>query len=55
MKPQHLGITYVGGPTWVLEFGGIRLLTDPTFDPAGGDYTTGSVTLAKTERARGPE
>jgi L-ascorbate metabolism protein UlaG (beta-lactamase superfamily) len=44
-------ITYVGGPTAVVEFGGIRLLTDPTFDPAGSDYTTGPVTLRKT---RGP-
>jgi L-ascorbate metabolism protein UlaG (beta-lactamase superfamily) len=31
-------ITYIGGPTAVLEIGGLRLLTDPTFDPAGGDY-----------------
>ena len=22
----------------MLEFGGVRLLTDPTFDPAGGEY-----------------
>jgi hypothetical protein len=27
-------ITYIGGPTCLLEFGGVRLLTDPTFDPA---------------------
>ena len=25
----------VGGPTAVLEYGGLRLLTDPTFDPPG--------------------
>lgn len=35
----------------MLEFGEFRLLTDPTFDPAGGDYTTGPVTLHKL---RGP-
>lgn len=40
-------ITYVGGPTTLLEFGGLRFLTDPTFDPPGGDYTTGAVTLHK--------
>ena len=28
-------ITYVGGPTALLEVAGLRLLTDPTFDPAG--------------------
>jgi L-ascorbate metabolism protein UlaG (beta-lactamase superfamily) len=43
-KPR---ITYIGGPTCLLEFGGVRLLTDPTFDPAGGEYTTGPVTLRK--------
>jgi L-ascorbate metabolism protein UlaG (beta-lactamase superfamily) len=31
-------ITYIGGPTALLEIGGLRLLTDPTFDPAPGDY-----------------
>ncbi|MGW4126065.1 MBL fold metallo-hydrolase [Nocardia sp. NPDC004711] len=25
----------VGGPTLMIEFGGVRLLTDPTFDPPG--------------------
>jgi L-ascorbate metabolism protein UlaG (beta-lactamase superfamily) len=36
-----------GGPTALLELGGLRLLTDPTFDPPGGEYTTGPVTLRK--------
>jgi len=31
-------ITYIGGPTALIEIGGLRLLTDPTFDPAGTDY-----------------
>lgn len=48
MKSPSLQITYVGGPTALLEFGGLRLLTDPTFDPAGGAYQTGPVTLRKT-------
>jgi len=43
-----LRMTYIGGPTLLVEYGGLRLLTDPTFDPAGVDYTTGPVTLSKT-------
>jgi L-ascorbate metabolism protein UlaG (beta-lactamase superfamily) len=31
----------VGGPTVLIELGGWRLLTDPTFDPAGGSYRFG--------------
>jgi L-ascorbate metabolism protein UlaG (beta-lactamase superfamily) len=30
-----------------VEFGGVRLLTDPTFDPAGGEYPSGAATLRK--------
>jgi L-ascorbate metabolism protein UlaG (beta-lactamase superfamily) len=41
-------ITYVGGPTSLLEVGGLRLLTDPTLDPAGTEYTTPAYTLRKT-------
>ena len=33
--------THIGGPTVLLEIGGWRLLTDPTFDPAGGSYRFG--------------
>lgn len=47
MSNDHLKITLVGGPTALLETSGLRLLTDPTFDPAGGEYTTGPVTLKK--------
>jgi L-ascorbate metabolism protein UlaG (beta-lactamase superfamily) len=47
MNSTPLRITYIGGPTCLLEFGGMRLLTDPTFDPAGSEYTTGPVTLRK--------
>ena len=38
MKDSELKITYIGGPTALIEFGGVRFLTDPTFDPAGTDY-----------------
>jgi L-ascorbate metabolism protein UlaG (beta-lactamase superfamily) len=41
--------TYIGGPTALLEIGGFRLLTDPTFDPAGTEYPTPVYTLRKTE------
>ncbi|HVQ59711.1 MAG TPA: MBL fold metallo-hydrolase [Solirubrobacterales bacterium] len=34
-------LTHVGGPTVLIEVGGWRLLTDPTFDPAGADYSFG--------------
>ena len=34
-------LTHVGGPTVLVEVGGWRLLTDPTFDPAGGHYAFG--------------
>ncbi|MEV4168597.1 MBL fold metallo-hydrolase [Nonomuraea sp. NPDC049709] len=40
-------IRYAGGPTAVLEIGGVRLLTDPTFD-AAGDYPIGNRALRKT-------
>ena len=34
-------ITHIGGPTVLIEVSGWRLLTDPTFDPAGGSYSFG--------------
>jgi L-ascorbate metabolism protein UlaG (beta-lactamase superfamily) len=47
---EGVRITHVGGPTVLIEVGGWRLLTDPTFDPAGGKYRfgwgTGSQKLA---------
>ncbi|MBE8475660.1 MBL fold metallo-hydrolase [Streptomyces justiciae] len=39
-------ILYIGGPTSVITLGGVRLLTDPTFD-APGEYAVGSRTLVK--------
>jgi L-ascorbate metabolism protein UlaG (beta-lactamase superfamily) len=42
-------IHYVGGPTAILDIGGIQLVTDPTFDPPG-EYRSGSGSLlTKTE------
>ncbi|GAA3423199.1 MBL fold metallo-hydrolase [Streptosporangium nondiastaticum] len=40
-------ITTIGGPTALLELGGLRILTDPTFDPPG-DHPVGPLTLTKT-------
>ncbi|HVP51102.1 MAG TPA: MBL fold metallo-hydrolase [Terriglobales bacterium] len=50
-SPRQLKITYIGGPTAVFEWGGLRLLTDPGFDPPGASYQTGPVVLTKTAGA----
>jgi L-ascorbate metabolism protein UlaG (beta-lactamase superfamily) len=34
-------LTHIGGPTVLIEVGGWRLLTDPTFDPPGRKYSFG--------------
>ena len=39
-------ITLVGGPTALVEMRGLRILTDPTFDPPGR-YQVGAVTFTK--------
>ena len=46
-KQIELSITYMGGPTALFELDGLRLLTDPTFDPAGTAYVTTDYTLRK--------
>ena len=46
---SSLTITLIGGPTALIEFGGFRLLTDPTFD-GPGEYRLPHVTLKKTSR-----
>lgn len=48
MKQERLQAAYVGGPTALVEWPGSRLLTDPTFDPAGRKYQNGPVALEKT-------
>jgi L-ascorbate metabolism protein UlaG (beta-lactamase superfamily) len=55
-RPGTVRLTYVGGPTALIECGGARLLTDPTFDPAGSEYATALYTLCKTRApAIGPD
>lgn len=56
MDSATLTITYIGGPTALVKFGGVRLLTDPTFDLAGNAYRSGAATLRKlASPALGPE
>ena len=50
MPAEHITLTLVGGPTVLIEYDGLRLLTDPTFDPPGqyqGPHS--SVKHVKTE------
>lgn len=56
MTEPKMRLTYIGGPTVLIEMGGLYLLTDPTFDPAGKEYRTDAYTLHKTgEPALGPD
>ncbi|MGW3952643.1 MBL fold metallo-hydrolase [Streptomyces sp. NPDC004752] len=48
VTPDQVPVSVLGGPTALFEYGGLRFLTDPTFD-APGDYTSpGAPTLTKT-------
>ncbi|HET9449253.1 MAG TPA: MBL fold metallo-hydrolase, partial [Aggregicoccus sp.] len=40
-------MTYIGGPTALIEVAGLRLLTDPTFDPPGKRFRL-------TQKLQGP-
>jgi len=46
---SDLTVTYVGGPTALLDVGGVRVITDPTFDPAGSEYPARSYVLHKMQ------
>jgi L-ascorbate metabolism protein UlaG (beta-lactamase superfamily) len=43
---SRASLTLIGGPTVLIELNGLRLLTDPTFDPPGS-YRLPHVTLEK--------
>jgi L-ascorbate metabolism protein UlaG (beta-lactamase superfamily) len=45
---SEMTITYIGGPTAILEYAGLRLITDPTFDAPQRYVEVGSTELAKT-------
>ena len=47
MTAPSLRLNYVGGPTALLDFDGVRLLTDPTFDPAGSDLSDACLCASK--------
>jgi L-ascorbate metabolism protein UlaG (beta-lactamase superfamily) len=36
---NDINVIYLGGPTIILEIDGLRLMTDPTLDPAGEVFT----------------
>jgi len=38
---MNIRLTHIGTATLLLEIGSLRLLTDPVFDPAGGQYFFG--------------
>ncbi len=48
MHEPELKLTCIGGPTALLKWGSLHLLTDPTFDTAGEEYKAGVYTLRKT-------
>jgi L-ascorbate metabolism protein UlaG (beta-lactamase superfamily) len=35
---NSISVIYLGGPTIILEIGGLRLMTDPTLDPSGETF-----------------
>lgn len=47
---EDIPVHVFGGPTALLEYGGLRILTDPTFD-APGEYPLGDLVLTKTAPA----
>lgn len=49
MRERALRLTYVGGPTALVDFDGVRLLTDPTFDPGGSEHRAPAYVLRKTQ------
>ncbi|MEU4832648.1 MBL fold metallo-hydrolase [Streptosporangium sp. NPDC023615] len=47
---EQIPVRVLGGPTALVEYGGLRFLTDPTFD-APGDYPVPGGSLTKTAPA----
>ncbi len=48
MKTDFFNVIYIGGPTAIFEIGGLRIMTDPSLDPAGGVYHSGVLVHEKT-------
>ncbi|MFE2631253.1 MBL fold metallo-hydrolase, partial [Streptomyces sp. NPDC059374] len=52
---QDCAVTVLGGPTAVIDMGGLRIVSDPTFDEAGPHgYLTKTAGPARAEDAVGP-
>lgn len=45
---DQIHLTYIGGPTVLIEIGQLRILTDPTFELAGYQYNAGPQVIGKT-------
>ncbi|NUP50207.1 MAG: MBL fold metallo-hydrolase [Catenulispora sp.] len=45
--PESFSVRSLGGPSALLDYGGVKILVDPTFDPPG-DYPIGERVLTKT-------
>ncbi|GAA2027544.1 MBL fold metallo-hydrolase [Catenulispora yoronensis] len=45
--PDSFTVRSLGGPSALLDYGGVKILVDPTFDPPG-DYQVGKRVLTKT-------
>ncbi|MFF1711940.1 MBL fold metallo-hydrolase [Streptomyces sp. NPDC058268] len=52
LQPVPFPVRVFGGPTALFEYGGLRFLTDPTFD-GPGDHQAPAVVLTKTAAAYG--
>ncbi|MFD8551660.1 MBL fold metallo-hydrolase [Streptomyces fradiae] len=52
LPAERIPVTVLGGPTTLVEYGGLRLLTDPTFDPPGEYPVMGRAVLTKTAPPR---
>ncbi|MEU0073881.1 MBL fold metallo-hydrolase [Streptomyces sp. NPDC006332] len=48
---EQIPVRVFGGPTALIEYGGLRILTDPTFDDPGDYPKPGRPTLTKTASA----
>jgi hypothetical protein len=42
---KMIKVFYIGGPSAIIEIGGLRFMTVPTPDPPGGIYASGTVSL----------
>ncbi|OEJ94749.1 MBL fold metallo-hydrolase [Streptomyces thermolilacinus] len=49
---EQVPVSVLGGPTALIEYGGLRLLTDPTFDAPGEYPVMGVAVLSKTAPPR---